>query len=278
MLNKKALIFLILAPFLWAQDDNSTTGESTAERLQRKKFEEEQRQDEYANSLRRRDWLQHRLILGPGVGSKYSAMGEDGMGFGVAAEYITSWHLSPFASYGFVFPMSDPSYDEYTLGGGGGWRVGLSYYLFPKSPLHLGVSFSYGTVYFDHTDTTDGDGTRAIISCKGWEGDVTITYLTNEWYYLNFIVGMYYIGDKMPGTDKPDWIIKQTLDNGILLDTTIYNTVGGKPLDDYGLVFGAGIGFALPDLFPDETEKRRRQREDRRERREERQERNSRSR
>ena len=36
----------------------------------RKKFEEEQRQDEYANSLRRRNWLKDRLVFQVGIDRK----------------------------------------------------------------------------------------------------------------------------------------------------------------------------------------------------------------
>lgn len=249
MLKKILLLCVLIAPVLWAEDVQPTD-----ERLARLKWEEDQRQDEYANSLRRRDWLKDRLILGPGLGSKYSMMGKEGFGFGVAAEYITRWHVAPFLSYGIAFKRTDPSFDTLSLAGGAGGRVGLSYYFFPKSPMHLALSASYGSVYFDHEQKADVDGLRKIIQCKGWEGDLAISYLTNEWYFLNFVAGAYYVGKKMPGTTNKSTGIDDTgKETGL--------TMGAKKIPDYGLVFGAGIGFALPDMFPDDTEKRRRDRE-----------------
>jgi len=224
--------------------------------LARKKYDEDQRQDEYANSLRRRDWLKDRLIIGPGLGTKYSMMGKEGFGFGAAIEYITAWHLAPFMSYGFVFKKTDPSFDTLFIGGGTGARAGLSYYLFPKSPLHLALSASYGNVYFDNNMAVDSTlGFRPMIHCKGWEGDVTISYLTNEWYFLNAIVGMYYVGPKLPGTRN------NSEHYDAFEDKNVGSTLGSKKIPNQGLVFGLGIGFALPDLFPDETEKRRRKRD-----------------
>jgi len=252
MLKKTLIIALLLAPFLWAQADTSA-----ADRLARKKSDEDQRLDEYANSMKRRDWLKDRLILEPGFGTKYSIMGKTTFGFGAAVEYITSWHVAPFASYGLIFKKNDPAYDTLTLQGGSGYRVGLSYYLLPKSPLHVALSGSYGDVYFDHKAQQNSQNIREIVICKGWEGDMTISYLTNEWYFLNFIVGMYYVGDKMPGTQNISSAVNiNGADIGLML--------GNKRIPDKGLVFGIGIGFALPELFPDDTEIRRRQREDRR--------------
>ena len=118
----------------------------------RKKFEEDQRADEYANSLRRRDWLKDRLMLEIGMGARYPFMGETGMGmgFGAGAEYITRWHIGLYGSFGFLPKGTDSDFDDIELEGGTGYKVGLNYYLFPKNPLHLGLSVSYGTVYFDH--------------------------------------------------------------------------------------------------------------------------------
>jgi hypothetical protein len=259
MLKKILLLALFLAPVAWSQNDAST-----ADRLARKKGDEDQRQDEYANSLRRRDWLKDRLIVGPGLGSKYSVMGKSTFGFGAAVEYITQWHVAPFLSYGLIFKSTDPAFEDYSLQGGSGGRVGLTYYLFPKSPLHLGISVSYGTVYFDHGQQGDTVSSaplkvvEPIILCKGWEGDLVISYLTNEWYFLNFVVGAYYAGPKLPGTKKLDYDPVSFLEE----KKKIYLPTGGKAIPDYGLVFGAGIGFALADLFPDATEIRRRKRED----------------
>jgi hypothetical protein len=281
MLKKFALVVLTLVPALWAQDSTAaTTAGSNDERSIRKQWEEEQRLDEYANSLRRRDWLKDRLILGPGLGSKYSMMGKEGFGFGVAAEYITSWHLAPYLSYGIAFKRTDPSFDTLSLQGSSGGRVGLSYYFFPKSPLHLAISVSYGNIYYDHmqragdslaydtsyVEVTTGEtiierntkfveGTqRKMIKLKGWEFDMCVSYLTNEWYFLNFVAGMYYAGNKLPGTENKSTTID---DEGKVVGLAM----GAKKVPDTGLVFGLGIGFALPDMFPDDTEVRRRDRE-----------------
>ena len=105
----------------------------------RKKFEEEQRQDEYANSLRRRNWLKDRLVFQVGMGSRYPFMGETGMGmgFGIGAEYITRWGLALYGSGGMLFKGDDNDFEGIELEGGYGYKVGLNYYLFPKNPLHL---------------------------------------------------------------------------------------------------------------------------------------------
>lgn len=282
MLKKFALLFLTLVPVLWAAEQPSASEPSSDERNSRKQWEEEQRLDEYANSLRRRDWLKDRLIIGPGLGSKYSMMGKEGFGFGVAAEYITRWHLAPYLSYGIAFKRTDPSFDSLTLQGTAGGRVGLSYYFFPKSPLHLAVSVSYGSIYYDHNqaagqyepfDTSYVDpvtteiisehserwayGTqRNVITLKGYEFDLCVSYLTNEWYFLNFVAGFYYAGNKLPGTKNESSIIIEGNEVGLVM--------GAKKIPDTGLVFGLGIGFALPDMFPDDTETRRRERESKR--------------
>ena len=173
----------------------------------RKKFEEEQRQDEYANSLRRRNWLKDRMIFQVGMGSRYPFMGETGMGmgFGIGAEYITRWGLALYGSGGMLFKGDDNDFEGIELEGGYGYKVGVNFYLFPKNPLHLGVSASYGTVYFDHNVEPDADGIRPLITVNGYQFDILITYLTNEWYYLQFSVGMYYspeLGNDTPG-DNP---------------------------------------------------------------------------
>jgi len=95
------MLLLLSLGFLWAQEEEVSENKKV-DRLARKQFEEEQRLDEYANSLRRRDWLKDRLILEVGLGSKFPAMGETGFGFGFGAEYITRWHVGAFATYGFI--------------------------------------------------------------------------------------------------------------------------------------------------------------------------------
>ena len=230
----------------------------------RKKFEEEQRQDEYANSLRRRNWLKDRMIFQVGMGSRYPFMGETGMGmgFGIGAEYITRWGLALYGSGGMLFKGDDNDFEGIELEGGYGYKVGINYYLFPKNPLHLGISASYGTVYFDH-NVEPKDGVRPLITVNGYQFDVLISYLTNEWYYLQFSVGMYYA--PALGTDTPE-------DNPSLRyqsagsSKIISSVVNPDGMNKTGIVFGIAIGYALPELFPDDTEKRRRQREKERER------------
>ncbi len=255
------------------------------EMAERKKFEEEQRQDEYANSERRRDWLRNRLIFQIGMGSRYPIMGETGMGmgFGAGMEYILPFHASLYGSFGFLPGGTDNDFDEWKLEGGYGYKVGVNYYLFPKNPLHLGVSVSYGTVYFDHDIIPDKDGVRALIKVDGFQFDALITYLTNEWYYLQFSIGMYY-APKLAKTperwDATNRTGDETTDNPSFrkLEIEVVDNAGSvnydwsdgewgsrvvdpKGMSKTGIVFGIAIGYALPELFPDDTEKRRRERE-----------------
>ena len=246
--------------------DAETAGMTKAQKddmAARKKFEEEQRQDEYANSERRRDWLKDRLILQVGMGSRYPFMGETGMGmgFGVGAEYITRWHVGAYASFGFLPKGTDNEFDDWSLEGGTGYKVGINYYLFPKNPLHLGISASYGTVYFDHDIIPDDKDMRALISVNGFQFDALISYMTNEWYYLQFSIGMYYAPDlgKKP-EDNPSF--RESQDSRTSAEITYTSRVINKDgMDKTGIVFGIAVGYALPELFPDDTEKRRRQRE-----------------
>ena len=253
------------------EEDVETAGMSRAQKddmAARKKFEEEQRQDEYANSERRRDWLKDRLLLQLGMGSRYPFMGETGMGmgFGVGAEYITRWHVGAYASFGFLPKGTDNEFDDWSLEGGTGYKVGINYYLFPKNPLHLGVSASYGTVYFDHDIIPDESDMRALISVNGFQFDVLIAYMTNEWYYLQFSFGMYYAPDLGKSEDaNPSF--RESADSRTSAEITYTSRVVDKDsMSKTGIVFGIAIGYAFPEFFPDDTEKRRRQREKERER------------
>ena len=253
------------------EEDVETAGMSRAQKddmAARKKFEEEQRQDEYANSERRRDWLKDRLLLQLGMGSRYPFMGETGMGmgFGVGAEYITRWHVGAYASFGFLPKGTDNEFDEWSLEGGTGYKVGINYYLFPKNPLHLGVSASYGTVYFDHDIIPDESDMRALISVNGFQFDVLIAYMTIEWYYLQFSFGMYYAPDLGKSEDaNPSF--RESADSRTSAEITYTSRVVDKDgMSKTGIVFGIAIGYAFPEFFPDDTEKRRRQREKERER------------
>src|SRR5574344_1003590 len=275
MLKQITLFLCILALAAFAQDDASdassgTSVESTSgdddgsrasDRAQRKQFAKDQRLDEYANSLRRRDWLKDRLVFELGMGSREPIMGETGlgMGFGFGAEYITRWHLAPYGSFGFIPSGDDPDFSNIKLEGGTGWKVGLNYYLFPKEPLHLGISVSYGTVYFDHNIVADStnDFTRSLITTKGWQFDLLVTYLTNEWYYLQFAIGMYYA----PAAPMDSFTNDYTVTGDYTGNTSKSVVVDKEGISKYGLVFGRTIGFALPEFFPDDTEKRRRERE-----------------
>ena len=102
--------------------------------------------------------------------------------------------------------------------------------------------------------------------------DALITYLTNEWYYLQFSIGMYYAPKLAsipqthdPDTDNPSFR-KRELDDGAggtiwLNEEWISKVVEKDGMNKTGIVFGIAIGYALPELFPDDTEKRRRERE-----------------
>ena len=249
------------------EDEEEDTSQYTAaqleERLSRQKFEEEQRLDEYANSLRRRDWLKDRLILQVGMGSRYPYMGETsmGMGFGAGVEYITRWHAALYGSFGFLPKGEDNVFEGIDLEGGFGYKVGLNYYLFPKNPLHLGISASYGTVYFDHDIRPDKNKMRPLITVNGFQFDALITYLTNEWYYLQFSFGMYY-APKLKSKDlsNPSFDVTSKTD-----ETPVSIVVNPDGMNKTGIVFGIAIGYAFPEFFPDDTEKRRREREKERE-------------
>ena len=279
MLKQITLFLCILALAAFAQDDDSsddvsdassgTSVESTSgdnasravDRAQRKQFAKDQRLDEYANSERRRDWLKDRLVFELGMGSREPIMGETGlgMGFGFGGEYITRWHLAAYGSFGFIPSGDDPDFSNIKLEGGTGWKVGLNYYLFPKEPLHLGVSVSYGTVYFDHNIVADStnDYTRSLITTKGWQFDILVTYLTSEWYYLQFAIGMYYAPNAHDDSFTNDYHVTGDY-TGKTSKSVVVDEDG---ISKYGLVFGITIGSALPEFFPDDTEKRRRERE-----------------
>jgi hypothetical protein len=257
----RAAVFAAVFTGLFAESAFAQRATATDDRMARKQFEEDQRLDEYANSLRRRDWLKDRLILQLGIGSRFPMMGESGLGFGAGAEYITRWHLSLWGAGGYVPTIEDPvgmtdkQGRTIMLNAGMGWRVGMGYHLFPKSPMHMSILASYGTVWYDHDKRYDADGVSEMIVGTGWELDLALTYLTDQWYYLQILVGFYYIGDKMPGTSNDTWMwddIKQE---------TVSRVVNENGIPNYGIVFGINIGFSFPEFFPDDTEVRRRERE-----------------
>ena len=244
----------------------SLAGMSAAQRkdyLTRKQFEEDQRADEYANSERRRDWLKDRLILEFGLGSRMPFQGETGMGMGIGFgfEYITRWHIGAYASFGFLPKVKDSEFEYWELQGGTGYKIGLNYYFFPKIPIHLGLSASYGTVYFDHDMTPNKDGVRELISVNGYQFDILVSYLSNEWYYLQFSFGFYYAPDLAKSPENNPSYAKTEDSKTEAVDTYASRVVNKNGMDKMGIVFGVTIGFAFPEVFPDDTEKRRRQRE-----------------
>jgi len=271
------ILLLLCSNFVWAQKSVVLD-----DRAVRKQWEADQRADEYANSLRRRDWLKDRLILEMGMGTKFPAMGANWFGFGAGVEYITQWHASGFLTGGFILPHEDQAFpDYYTLDGGLGWRLGFGYYFFPKNPIHLSFQVSYGTVFYDHVSKPDSlTKVRPILVCYGYELDAVVSYLSDEWYFLQAIIGIYTIGNGIKasksgkigddpyaadpykdsfdsfGRSNPSWA---RTDDGYFSLVEKKNGKGGIPPVD--IVFGIGIGFAFEELFPDDTELRRRERE-----------------
>ena len=251
------------------EDENveaSMAGMSAAQRkdfLTRKKFEEDQRADEYANSERRRDWLKDRLIFELGLGSRMPFQGETGMGMGMGfgVEYITRWHVGAYASFGFLPKVKDIEFEYWELEGGTGYKIGLNYYFFQKLPIHLGLSASYGTVYFDHDITPVDNKLRKLITVKGYQFDVLVSYLTNEWYNLQFSFGFYYAPDLAKSPENNPSFAKTEDSKTEAVDTYASRVVNKDGMPKMGIVFGVTIGYAFPEFFPDDTEKRRRQRE-----------------
>jgi hypothetical protein len=272
------ILLLFCSDIVWAQKSVILD-----DRAARKQWEAEQRADEYANSLRRRDWLKDRLILEMGMGTKFPAMGANWFGFGAGVEYITRWHASGFLTGGFILPHDDQAFpDYYTLDGGLGWRLGFGYYLFPKNPIHISFQASYGTVFYDHVSKPDtSTNVRPILICYGYELDAVVSYLSDEWYFLQAIIGVYTIGNGIKasktgksttdpydtdpykgsydsfGRSNPSWA---RMNDGSYF-SLVENNNGKGGIPPVGVVFGVGIGFAFEEFFPDDTELRRRERE-----------------
>ena len=117
---------------------------------------------------------------------------------------------------------------------------------------------SYGTVYFDHNVEPNEENVRPLITVNGYQFDLLISYMTNEWYYLQFSVGMYYapaLGTTTP-EENPSLRYQSEFSSNVI--SSVVNPDG---MSKTGIVFGIAIGYALPEFFPDDTEKRRRQRE-----------------
>jgi len=268
-------LLLLCGNIVWAQRSVVLD-----DRAARKQWEEDRRADEYANSLRRRDWLKDRLILEMGMGTKFPAMGANWFGFGAGAEYITRWHASAFLTAGFIPSHDDPVFPPgddvgYTLDGGLGWRLGFAYYLFPKNPIHLSFQVSYGTVFYDHEAKPVGSSNvRSLLLCYGYEFDAALSYLSDQWFFLQAIVGIYTIGNGIKGrgvevvSDDPykgSWSWGRSNPSwkwdGDEYRSIVPENNGKKGIPSAGVVFGLGVGFAFEEFFPDDTELRRRERE-----------------
>ena len=284
------ILLLLCQDFVWAQR-RAQEDDSEA----RRQWEEDQRADEYALNLRRRDWLKDRLILELGLGTKFPAKTREWFGLGAGVEYITRWHFSGFFTAGFIPQHSDPSMPG-TLDGGIGWRLGFAYYMFEKSPIHLGFQASYGTVFYDHRIAPDGfdpenfvpedfvdekgnlrpDLVYPILTCRGYEFDIFVSYLSDQWLFGQIMIGMYYVGEGrryqslQEALDNKDgssgWGMTNPSWEANINKAKVVSVVKQEPkrpaIPPYGVVFGLGIGFAFEEFFPDDTEIRRRERED----------------
>ncbi len=121
--------------------------------------EKARREDEFATSLKRRNFLKDRVIVQAGFGSKYFAhINEESQVFlvfvyGFGIEYITTNGLAFYATYGQFNASADEGVPEQmdafgnvtpgqTIAGGFGSRIGIGYYFLPKFALHPGVSVS----------------------------------------------------------------------------------------------------------------------------------------
>lgn len=245
--------------------------------------EQAMREDEYANSLARRDWLRNRLIFQIGTGSKVGAYGEPGMfkNFGIGAEYIfgipigrITIHPALFGGFSWLGEHADMAFDGVAetspLQGGTAYRIGLSFYFFPTLPLHAALSFSYSdAAYYDHEKMDDAnmneasDNLRGLIKASGFSIDASVVALTNSWYYLAFNIGLSItggagtetgFGDPAESSSNPSMY---RISNGDLVSRVI----SSKGIAKYNPSIGLTVGFSLPELFPDDTEVRRRERD-----------------
>ena len=74
---------------------------------------------------------------------------------------------------------------------------------------------------------------------------------------MQFSFGMYYAPDlAKSGKDNPS--MRENIQDRGTYESAVVNKDG---MSKTGIVFGIAIGYALPELFPDDTEKRRRERE-----------------
>jgi hypothetical protein len=262
-MRRLLLAGLVLAAPLWAQHDKK---ELTVEYLN---SAEALREDEFAESLARRDWLKDRLILSGGLGSKYGSWGEASATGGLALEYVSRWpsgefgRLGGFASYGMLRKADDEA-DTKDFGGGSMMRGGVTFTFLPKLALHPGISLSYGTAHYDYIYSPNAsDPDRAAIFTKGYTIEGTFSYIADDWWYFNLGVGASYSGKAHLAADKQPYGLKNesiTVEDGKVGSIAVFNREAtGIPAWNYPTI-SFGVGIAVPDLFPDVTEKRFRQR------------------
>ena len=248
-------------------------------------------EDQFANSLRRRNYLKDRFVFQFGWGSKAGAFGSEKKelaqgALGFTAEYIFSWGVfgsfSTWGSLASVAQTKDISFpdNEPELGGGNVWKLGLTHYFFSKYVLHPSISVSYGTVYFGNqrllygleseatpktvreSFTGDNVGVLDLVTQEGFQIDLGITYLDYQWYYLTFNIGYAFVtnDNSVVTVVRADDRFNPTSEAE--RTSTHYIAAKDNSLGTEHFVVGFGVGFALPDMFPDVTELRRRERED----------------
>lgn len=239
------------------------------------------RRDEYANHESRRDDLKDRLLTTVGFGSRYGAWGQHRFTYGLGVEYITKWHVSGFASLGYLGNYEDPlgaSAAGETLKTNESkmmWRVGVGYHFLPKLPLHPGVMISFGTGHYDLEKTQSSDSEyRKVITTVAPQFDFVLTWLKRDNITLNVNVGMAYNGPALVEGSRAkgakDYFVGYNPSNII---NARGDEVGGVATEESDNIIpewtpsiGVGFGFAFAEFFPDQTEKQRRARENARDR------------
>lgn len=233
--------------------------------------EKARREDEFATSLKRRNFLKDRLIVQAGFGSKYFAhINEESqvfldVAYGFGIEYIATNGLAFYVTYGQFNAIEDEGVPEQnnggvitpaqTIAGGFGSRIGIGYYFLPKFALHPGVSVSYGKTLVGHRRDADLAGYRTMVSNSGFNFDANITYLDYNFWYLTINAGVG-LSSENASLEEEDGELKS-----IIIDEAGFDkTSGFAGTKTWNPVFGFGIGIAFADIFPDITEKRRRER------------------
>lgn len=245
---------------LWAGKPQYDKGELSLDYLNSQKALKE---DDFADNAKRRNFLKDRLVVQYGFGSKYGAQIDPasnvrfGVGQGLALEYITRWGVSLFVGAGGFLTAEDQGFAGAFKDNNGNvipvnklghtsTRIGLGYYFLPKFALHPGLMLSYGDALVGHeADPNKVNGERELVIHKGVNIDANITYMDYGWYYLTMNFG-----------------VSIALEDNTLDGTTVIVESRSDLLNKYNPVFGFGGGIAFADMFPDITEKRRRERAD----------------